>query len=122
LFPRRSDLWGREGPVGEPFETIDALLGLGRRFICKGFIAEGGFWGGSMPGKAGRFDGKGGSWRDILRRSVSPLRRNRRVLVYYVISRRAPPRVSLSSTFVKGHYSVHAHPGNPAAESFDRRE
>jgi hypothetical protein len=64
--------------VGEPFETRDALLGLGRRFICKGFIAEDGYWGESMPGKAGRFDGKGGGWRDILRRwaAVASLGRN----------------------------------------------
>ena len=55
--------------MGESFETRDALLGLGRRFICKGFISEDGYWGESMPGKAGRFDGKGGGWRDILRRS-----------------------------------------------------
>ena len=61
--------------MGEPFETRDALLGLGRRFICKGFIAEDGYWGESIPGKAGRFDGKGGGWRDILRRSLGqPLR------------------------------------------------
>jgi hypothetical protein len=54
--------------VGEPFETRDALLGLGRRFICKGFIPDDGYWGWSTPGKAGRFDGKGGGWRDIMRR------------------------------------------------------
>jgi hypothetical protein len=62
--------------VGEPFETRDALLGLGRRLNCKGFIAEDGYWGWSMPGKAERLDGKGGGWRDILRlrRSLSPSR------------------------------------------------
>lgn len=61
--------------MGEPFEMRDALLRLGRRFICNGFIVEDGCWGGSMPGKAGRFDGKGGGWRDILRRSRSQARR-----------------------------------------------
>jgi hypothetical protein len=95
--------------VGEPFETRDALLGLGRRFICKGFIAEGGYWGESMSGKAGRFDGKGGGWRDILRRSwaaVASLVENTQ-RDYYVISQRdSPPRVFsptrlLTSTFVR---------------------
>ena len=62
--------------MGEPFETRDALPGLGGRFICKGFIPEDGYWGWSMPGKAGRFDGKGGGWRDILKTlcSLSPSR------------------------------------------------
>jgi hypothetical protein len=70
LFTRRSDLWGREGPVGEPFETSEALLGvvgLGGRFICKGFMAEDEYWDVSIPGRAGRFDGKGGGWRDIMK-------------------------------------------------------
>ncbi len=60
LFTRRSDLWGRERPVGSPFEMSEALLGLGGRFICKGLVAEDGYCCVSIAGKAGRFDGKGG--------------------------------------------------------------
>jgi hypothetical protein len=43
LFIRKSDLWGRDGPVGEPLETTEALLGVvgrGGRFICNGLVAE----------------------------------------------------------------------------------
>lgn len=66
--------------MGEPFETNEALLallgvvGLGGRFICKGFMAEDEYWDVSIPGRAGRLDGKGGGWRDILSRCRRLLR------------------------------------------------
>jgi hypothetical protein len=69
LFIRRSDLWGREGPVGEPLETTEALLGVvgrGGRLICNGLVAEDEYGDVSMPVYPGRLDGKGGVWRDMV--------------------------------------------------------
>lgn len=110
----------------EPFETRDALLGLGRRFICKGCIAEGGYLVDSMPGKGGRFEGKGGCWRDILRRFWDTVASRVTCQVWARLlcnnSTRLLLHASLSVTFVKGHYSLYAHPGNTAIEPLDRRE
>ncbi len=112
--------------MGEPFETRDALLGLGRRFICKGFIAEGGYWGGS-PEKAGRFDGKGGGWRDINSEALCVAVASLvdveipRLIVLCNTSTRSSFTRSPSFTFVKGHHSLYAHPGNSAV-ALDCRE
>lgn len=76
-----------------------------------------------MPGKAGRFDGKGGGWRDILRR-WQPLRHLVEFTgrAYYVINQTRLLHAFFASTFVKGHYRLYVHPGNSAVEPLDRRE
>ena len=114
--------------MGEPFETSEALLrvvGLGGRFICNGFIGEDEYWEVSIPGRAGRFDGKGGGWRDILSR-CGPLLPRLSLEARLLCNRfDAPPAlIAVPSPFfvlhrVKGRY---APLGKPVIESLDCRE
>jgi len=76
-----------------------------------------------MPGKAGRLDGKGGGWRDIMRRSrltvASLVEITRRVLCNKSTRLQDPAFFVLY--LCQGSLSLYAHPGN-SVESLDSRE
>ena len=136
LFIRRSDLWGRESPVGEPFgmtETLLGVVGRGGRFICNGLVAEDEYGDVSMPVCPGRLDGKGGVWRDMVcrrRRLLSSLEargpswRKARLLCNKSskMDFQRDARPVMPPFFVlnrdEGHWMHHAHLGTSAAQSF----
>ena len=113
--------------MGEPLETCEALLGvvgLGVRFICKGFMGGDEYWEVSIPGRAGRFDGKGGGWRDIVRRCRPALRhhfvKSRRVSYVNKSTRTSP--FFLVHSLPRAPYNLYALSGRAPTESVDCRE